>query len=409
MSRVKLVLLAVVLGILGGLRYFSIEFYEEEIETGWSLEALRNPYLAAQQFLERSGTEVIDAAGLAGLEQLEDVGTVFVGSPNQVVNPRQLRQIREWMEQGGHVIYAASAVSHDEDLLLDAFDVEVRWRDGDDEDDEDQSLADTIREYNRQIEEGRTREEIAQDEDEGQNLTIVEFGGAIGNLEIAFDDRKVLTHPYIVGTGYDVDKPIPDGWHYSEYGVHFMQFDVGDGSLNLVVDPGIWTSYSIDQHDHAYLLWLLAARDGRLAMLRPVLQDSIWTLFVRNARELLVAGGLLLLLWIWHLGHRFGRLVPRDLSRTRALAEHFSSISHYLWHRRQGEYLIEPLRQRVMRRASLHLAEFATATPERQVELLAERSELSAGAIARALTDNEFNESTFVQKVRLLKRIEQLL
>ena len=397
MGRIKWVLLALLLGGIAGLFYLSIEFYEEEIETAWSLEALRNPYLAAQQFMQRSGTEVTDAAGLAELEQLGDVGTLFIGSPNQVINPRQLRQLREWMEQGGRVIYAASAVTHEDDLLLEAFDVEVRWRDRDDADDEaeEQSLADTMREYNRQIEEGKTREEIVQDQDDDQNLTIVEVGGAIGNLEAAFDDDKVLTHPYIVGTGYDVDKPVPDSWHYSDYGVHFMQFAVGDGRLNLVVDPGIWTSYRIDQHDHAYLLWLLTRRDAELAMLRPVLQDSIWTLFVRNARELLIAGGLLLLLWIWHLGHRFGRLVPRDMSRTRALAEHFSSISHYLWHRRQGEYLIEPLRQRVMRRASLQLAEFATAAPERQFELLAEHSELSADAIARALKDNEFTESTF--------------
>ena len=409
MSRFKILLLVLLLGGLAWLFYLSIEFYEEEIETAWSLAALRNPYLAAQQFMERSGTEVIDAGSLAELEQLDDVGTLFIGAPNQIADPRQLRQLREWMEGGGNVIYATSSVAHEEDLLLDAFDVEVRWRDRDDDEDNEQSMAETLREYNRQIEEGKSREDIAQSMVEQQNLTVVEFGGAVGDLEIAFEDSKVLTHPYILGTGYDVDKPIPDGWHYSDYGIHFMQFDVGDGGLNLVVDPGIWTSFRIDQHDHAYLLWLLAGGDARFAILRPVLQDSIWTLFARNARELLVAGGVLLLLWIWHLGHRFGRLVPRDLSRTRALAEHFSSISHYLWHRRQGEYLIEPLRQRILRRASLHIGEFAIANHERQIELLAERSDLNAEAIAHAMNDNEFNESTFVQKVRLLKRIEQSL
>ncbi len=409
MSRVKILGLVLLLGALGWLLYLSIEFYDEEIETAWSLRALTNPYLAAQQFMEAAGTEVTDAASLAELAQLDDVGTLFVGSPNQIVDPRQLRQLREWMEGGGRVIYAASSVAHDEDLLLEAFDVEVRWRDADDNQEDEQSMADSLREYNRQIEQGKSREDIGEAMAGEPNLTIVEYGGAIGDLEIAFDDSKVLTHPYIIGTGYDVDKPIPDSWHYSDYGVHFMQFDVGDGELNLVVDPGVWTSFRIDQHDHAYLLWLLAGGDARFAILRPILQDSIWTLFARNARELLIAGGLLLLLWIWHLGHRFGRLVPRDLSRTRALAEHFSSIAHYLWHRRQGEYLIEPLRQRILRRASLQVGEFATAAPERQIELLAERSDLNPDAIERALNDNDFNESTFVQKVRLLKRIEQSL
>ena len=188
-----------------------------------------------------------------------------------------------------------------------------------------------------------------------------------------------------------------------------MQFDVGNGKLDLVVDPGVWTSYRIDQYDHAYLLWLLAGGKGRLAILRPVVQDSLWTLVQRHAVELLVATGLLLLLWIWHLGHRFGRLVPRDLGRTRALGEHFSSLAHYLWHRRQGEYLLAPLRQRVMRRASLQIGEFAGAEPARQLELLARRCEIDAHAIGSALSDNNFNEATFVQKVRLLKRIEQSL
>ena len=64
---------------------------------------------------------------------------------------------------------------------------------------------------------------------------------------------------------------------------------------------------------------------------------------------------------VWHQAYRFGRMLPRDLSRTRALGEHFSSVSHYLWHRRNAEYLLAPLRQAVLRRASLTLGEFARA------------------------------------------------
>jgi hypothetical protein len=129
----------------------------------------------------------------------------------------------------------------------------------------------------------------------------------------------------------------------------------------------------------------------------------------RNANELLIAAGLLILVWIWRMGYRFGRLVPRDLSRTRAMGEHFSSVSHYLWHRRYGSYLIKPLRQQVLRRASLILPEFSRANPVRQNELLAERCELNTATISRAFSEQEFNETSFVQTVRLLKRIEQSL
>jgi hypothetical protein len=188
-----------------------------------------------------------------------------------------------------------------------------------------------------------------------------------------------------------------------------MQFEVGSGLLTIISDPRIWTSYQIDLYDHAYLLWLLSSQDGNFAILRSVVRDSIWVLLQRNAGELLLAAGLLVLIWIWRMGYRFGRLLPRDLSRTRALGEHFSSVSHYLWHHRHADYLIAPLRQQVQRRASLMLAGFADADPQKQYQLLADRCELNAASIARAFGNSEFNEASFVQTVRLLKRIEQSL
>jgi hypothetical protein len=188
-----------------------------------------------------------------------------------------------------------------------------------------------------------------------------------------------------------------------------MQFDVGDGVLTIVSDPGVWTSYRIDSYDHAFLLWKLSASGGSLGILHPVLQDSLWQLTLEHASELLIATAVLIGLWIWHLSYRFGRLLPRDTTRTRALGEHFSSVSHYLWHRRHGEYLLQPLRQRVQRRASLTLGEFAGAESERQIELLAERCERTPQSIARAMNESDFSEAGFVQTVKLLKHIEQSL
>ena len=70
---------------------------------------------------------------------------------------------------------------------------------------------------------------------------------------------------------------------------------------------------------------------------------------------------------------------------------------------------MEPLRARVMRRASLTLGEFGQAGQARQFELIAQRCDLNPDAIARAFTSADFSESSFVQTVRLLKHIEQSL
>ena len=408
-----LVVLGVVLLalVIWGL-YSSIEFYNETEQSGWSRKALYNPYLAAQTFMNDSGIEVTDVDTLVKLDQLDSLGTLFFSDANQVQAPRQLKQLMDWLEVGGNVIYSADSVSHDDDLLLREFGVEVDWSKTEEDaeaDGEESSLSETLRDYNRQIEEGKSREEIAREFGKSEEaLTRIVFDDDIGEIEAAFGTSRVLQH-----ASFDDDDDAglhqPFSWSSSEYGVHMMQFEVGEGLLTIVSDPGIWTSYHIDAHDNAYLLWLLSSEDGSFAILRSVLHDSIWVLMKRNASELLIALGLLIVMMVWHQGNRFGRMLPRDLSRARALGEHFSSVSHYLWHRRKAEYLVAPLRQAVLRRASLILGEFARADQARQFELIAERCDLNPEAIARAFSIDDFNEASFVQTVRLLKRIEQLL
>ena len=407
---IKLVLGVLLAGLIAWGLYSSIEFYEETEESSWSVDALRNPYLAAQKFMAESGVAVTDVDSLVKLDQLTSLGTLFFSDASQVQTPRQLRQVMDWLKVGGNVIYTADSVAHGDDLLLREFEVEVEWREFEDEAaGEEKPLSETLREYNRQIEDGKSREDIVRTlNEEEDSLTTIQFSDDIGALEVAFNDAKILTQPYIADSESDTSHQ-PFSWSYSAYGVHMMQFEVGSGLLTIISDPGIWTSYQVDQYDHAYLLWLLSSGEGNFAILRSVLRDSIWTLMARNATELLIAAGLILLAWIWRSGYRFGRLLPRDLAHSRALGEYFSSISHYLWHRRHGEYLVTPLRQRVLRRASLTLGEFSLADQQRQFELIAERCDLNPVSVTRAFNVDDFNETSFVQTVRLLKHIEQLL
>jgi hypothetical protein len=271
-------------------------------------------------------------------------------------------------------------------------------------------MSETFRQYNRQIEQGKTREEIASMYAKDTALTIIEFDDDIGDLEIAFESARVLKHPYFENLDDDADLPHrPVSWSSSEYGVHLMQFDVGSGLLTIISDSTIWTSYRIEEYDHAFLLWVLSSSDGSFAILRPQVRESLWQLTIQQAPELLIAVAVILALWLWRLGHRFGRILPWQLTDARAMGEHFSSVTDYLWHRKRGPDLILPLRQRVLRRASLNLGEFARAQQNRQMELIAGRCGMETDAITRALHGTDFSETSFVQTVKLLRHIEQTL
>ncbi|MFV2030988.1 MAG: DUF4350 domain-containing protein [Gammaproteobacteria bacterium] len=407
--------------------YSSIEFYDETEKTSWSLQAIRNPYLAAQQFMQQSGINAVEADSLVGLDSLDGVDTLLITDANQVVNPRQLERVLAWLEKGGNLIVTANSVANSDDLLLDKFNVGVDWyleeNDDSEEDlandeiardeteDDKPSVSEALRDYNRQIDEGKAPEEISLLAAVEKSLTTIDFGEEIGSLEIEFDSSSVLTHPYIEGEDYDESEPQPFSWSSSENGIHLMQFDVGSGLLTIISDPTIWTSSRIDQRDHAYLLWVLSSKEGDFAILHPSLRDSFWQLMWNNAPELLIALALSVALWLWHLGQRFGRIVPRDTSGVRALSEHFSATANYLWHRKAGDELIAPLRQQIYRRASRLVPGFASADrdPDRQLELVSQHCGLDAATVHSAFNAKDFNETTFVRTVKLLKKIEQSL
>ena len=405
--------------ILGGLLliacawglYQSIEFYEETEKSQWSLEALRNPYLAAQQFLQASDIEVTEADSLLRLDSLEGVSTVLITDANQVANPRQLDAVLNWLEKGGSLIVTANAFDASEDLLLEKFKVDVDWPEADAiDDDEKPSISDSLREYNEKIDKGMTPEEIAAGEAEEVSLTRIEFDDDIGVLEINFSPNRILSHP-----NFDDDNeltesdPRPFSWSSSEKGVHLMQFNVGDGLLTIISDPRIWQSRKIDQYDHAYLLWVLSSTNGNFAILRPTFRDSLWTLISKNAFEVIIALGLLILLWLWHIGHRFGRVISIQTGEHRALGEHFSATANYLWHRKANESLLRPIRQQIFRRAHIAIPEFARADDETRLNLIADHCGINRQSVNQILRESEFNEASFVRTVKLLKHIEHSL
>lgn len=393
--------------------YASIEFYDETEKSQWSVQALRNPYLAAQKFLRASDFEVVDADSLIKLDSLEGVSTVLITEASQVSNPRQLDSVLAWLEKGGSLIVTANSFSTSDDLLLNEFGVDVDFpKDEDSDPDEDKeekrSISESLREYNKKIDEGMTAEEIAQSGLKETSLTRIDFDDVIGTVEINFNPNRILTHGYIDGSEEDPDRK-PFSWSSSDYGVHLIQFDVGDGLLTIVSDPGIWQSQNIDSYDHAYLLWILSSTDGNFAFLRTIRRESLWTLISTNAYELMIAMAVFTLLSLWYLGHRFGRVIPLDNSERRALSEHFSATANYLWHRKATDALLKPLRQQIFRRAHISIPEFARADADKRPELIARHSNIDRHTVIQILQSDKLNETAFVHTVKLLKQIEQSL
>jgi len=135
-TRVLLLVGLALLVFLGWGLYSSIEFYDETEQTAGSIRAQRNPYLAAQLFMQEGGIDAVEADSLIGLNTLDGVATVLITDANQVVNPRQLEQVLTWLENGGTLIVTANSFTKSDDLLLEKFNVEVLWPKRDDDPDD---------------------------------------------------------------------------------------------------------------------------------------------------------------------------------------------------------------------------------------------------------------------------------
>ena len=414
MSHAKSVVItlsaALVVSSLLWVLYHSIEFYQETEKSEWSIEAIRDPYLAAQKFLTASGVDVIETDTLINIDSLENVSTLLITEASQVSRNRQLESILSWLDQGGSLIVTANTFSTEEDLLLTEFGVDVDFPElEDDKTDEDKpSISESLREYNDKIDQGMTPQEIAESGLKEVSLTEIDFGDTIGSLQIHFNPNRILTHAYIEGAD---DNPVhkPFSWSSSAFGVHMIQFDVGAGLLTIVSDPAIWQSQNITDYDHAYLLWILSAHEGDFAILRSIQRDSLWALAMANAYEFLIALTCFLVFYLWFLGHRFGRIIPMQNQTSRALSEHFSATTGYLWHRKAVTALLRPMREEIFRRAHLTLPEFSRADSNTRLELIAAHCKLDRQTVSTIMQTEKLNESAFVSTVKLLKQIEQSL
>ena len=130
-----------------------------------------------------------------------------------MVSPRQLEQVLTWLENGGNLIVTANSIGGSDDLLLKEFNVGVTWRSrtdaAQDKDPEDnhqqeprneddnpegngQSISESLRDYNRQIDEGKKPEEIELFARREYPLTIIDFSDDVGSLEIAFKPNTIF-------------------------------------------------------------------------------------------------------------------------------------------------------------------------------------------------------------------------
>lgn len=351
--------------------YFGIEWVEKEVDRGYSEEAARNDFLAAELFLRKHGIETETVSGMGLLDALPDPqDLVLLSASRESLSERRRTALADWVGEGGtlfvvvHSLYDAE-VEASEDRLLDELGVFLLGPDAEDEEEEtgeadaaateaaapeaeasepgDGEAGETDEADDQAIEaESAPEEPDAPDEPE----TFEDLMSAFLEPERCKKSDLLLTEMTVEGVGTLKLELAGD----NELGVYTEQLEQayfssnaqivflprGEGEIVGVTSIAPFRNPRIHCHDHAYFLFYAAQNARKVWLLHdpdvPTLAGLLWAGMPAST-----AGGLLLLvLVVARASLRFGVAPPEGEVARRELREHLTASASF--HYRKGGF-----------------------------------------------------------------------
>lgn len=363
-----------------------LQRYEDVVEHGPAPQARSNDYLAAELFLRDLGLQVARHDGIAGLGTLPNSGqTLLLLGDRRNMTPRQTERLLDWAASGGHLVVVAERLWDEKtgksgDLLLDRLNLQqYSTRDLDEEAQSPQSS---------------TAEQHPQ-------LTKLYLENESAPAYLAFDTDFHL---------YDADNRA-HAWANSAGATHMLQLQHGNGLVTALTDSWIWQNRNIDEYDHAWLLWYLT-QDSEVTLVHRSEHDGLLAQLRKHFPETLTALGLLILFALWHVGQRFGPLLPPASPARRQLQEHLRGSAEFLLRHRREQSLLQRLQQDIQRRANVRHPGFEQLPLSGQLTLLAQLSSLPPASIEQAMRptpQQRLSATEFTRQVAYLQTLRNAL
>ncbi|MCZ6617197.1 MAG: DUF4350 domain-containing protein [Gammaproteobacteria bacterium] len=335
----------VIFGVIAATASLSLYFatwVEKTVDNGYTAEALRHPYLAAEQFLARFSVEVKARDGLDLLDNLPPrEHTLLIASSRRSLSERRSQGLLQWVAGGGRLILLASEVWPDTaagsgDRLLD--DLEVQLFELTDSETLETDTAD---------DDGVTRNltEIALDRLEGNRLCGIPASLSQISLPDQEQDLTVSLHNrrFLV---YEGDLEV--SYAENAAGPQLLYLVVGEGAVVVFTTLNLWRNRIIGCHDHAHLLrWLVDDRPI-LWWLYNTEMPPLYRLIWQRWPMVVMLSIVLTVLWVWRSGFRITvRSTERDPAR-RELMEHVEGVARFLWQQGEADSLLEAMRRSVL-------------------------------------------------------------
>ncbi len=364
--------------------YENYEYKEVEMTSGYSLEARRNPFLAAEYFLQKLNLNVeSDGSRAKFLEPHTKNETIFLNDYGPKLSPTRFNELKSWLEDGGHLImtatdyYYTSTTDEDEDedfsdynQLLNEYGIRAFYTDFDD----DNPYPDTEKVPLYRLKDGT-------------------------DISISFypDYHLVDTQDLASFTLED------------EYGIHLLQIEIGNGYLTVLSDDYFLENYSIGENDHAYLLWLLSTANkspnNKILLLYNSISDSIFALLWKHAKHACIAFILFIAMGLWTMQNRIGPIIPISDLNSRNVLEHLRAIARFSWRQDKGVRLLQHSRMICEQTLLSRYPVLKNMSTQERVEHLADVLNIPTRTIEKALYSEPSSTNEFITSSHHLQKI----
>ena len=379
--KIKWILAALGIVIVSALIYLlsQKQWADVEYELDLSKEINKDPFTMAKRFLTLYDKQwqQIKARSLFDNNQqlILDKQHVLLIDESILSQSHQLNQsLSQWVAAGGHLIYLLSQqrqqLGIDDSDFFSSLDIEVELF-------EDAKPAQT-----------------KLDTIEDSNITLT-----VNNqqpLQIFLEEQLVIS--YCPGDDYNTD--------FGDTLICDLSYD--QGRVTVITSLSTFTNVGLKHYDHgSYLLWLLDDKDN-IAYLPYFITDQWWHKLWQYSWQLVLAAGLLIILFIWQQSSRIGVAINADQHANAPFKLHLSAISRFMWQHGHQQQLQQALLKDFYAIVELRIPNFQQLSEQQKIQRISQLSQWPEDSIKnllqQSLPDNQSQRSAYIQKFQQLRK-----
>jgi len=389
-----------------------------ELRTQMSPAAERNPFLAAERFIQRLGIPVQSLEGRQFLLEPPDVsGLLLVPRLGTELPESAQTALQHWVERGGHLVTQPARCGK---LAAPGPDPSLQGRLG------VHLECAYLGDSGEASQDGDEEDEIAGDGDEPLSTNLLSEDTQSVQLDLAsqgppakveFQQHRLLVdekgRAYRQGGGQPLDTAregqcsggINQPGGKRGQGFHVLQYRLGQGLLTLLSDLDFLDNESIDQADHAYFLAHLTAGAPRVWLLYHIESPALLRLLWDRAPALVLSLAALIGLWLWRLGLYTGPRFDARVTTRRNLLEHLEAMAAFNWRNDRARRLQSASQERLDLAWRRRHPTLERLRRRARCRWLGERLGLDADPVEAALHTQPEQEAEFIAATATLQRL----